>query len=41
MVPAATGGITSFLEGNIMGLPMWVVLAAAAGAVWYMTKGKE
>ena len=34
----STSGLTGMLEGTIFGLPAWLVLAAGAGAVWYLSK---
>ena len=37
MTPASTGGITGILETSLFGVPLWALLAAGAGLVWYMT----
>jgi hypothetical protein len=40
MVPASTASssITNWFEQSWMGIPYWLLLAAAAGAAWYITK---
>ena len=40
---AASSGfdLSSLLTGTIMGIPTWILLVAAAGAVWYVSTRKE
>jgi len=38
---APVGSFTGFLEGTVLGLPLWAVLAAGGMAVWYFTSKGE
>lgn len=38
--PATGGSLTSMLETQYFGLPLWLLLAVAAGGIWYFTKEK-
>jgi len=38
---SAASSVASFLEGTVMGLPMWMVLAAGAGLVWYFSERRR